>query len=342
MPEQHYSYTMRFPPQLLLRREPSTARTSAPQTGMPRLEPAPNSRDSFVATVAATVALAAVLIEAGGDGRIVELLVVGAAVIASYATDWASPRLVTIAAAAAYIAVELAESRLSYDYYWTHILAIGLAGVAVFGAATARRRREQHRQGFERALERFDETQHEEVLERLLAGGRQLSSLERELLRSKRYEHSAAMLLVRPDEIEDVALRHGQDGVQEVLRVVAETIGRQSRTSDGAYRHGAFDICVLLPETGLAGARVAAERFRLEIGGQRILFGPGDPLNLSVSIGAAVFPVATSQSELHAAAHEALERAIELGGNRTVLSALPEDAPRGWGLTTEAEPAPIP
>lgn len=292
--------------------------------------------------MAATVALAAVLIEAGGGGRILELLVIGGAVVAAYATDWASPRLVTVAAAAAYVAVELAEDRLSYDYYWTHILAIGLAGVAVFGAATARRRRLEHRQGFERALERIDETRHEDVVERLLAGGRQLSSLERELRRSKRHEHSAAMLLVRPDEIEDVALRHGHDGVQEVLRVVAESIGRQSRTSDCAYRHGPFDICVLLPETGLGGARVAAERFRLEIGGQRMLFGPGDPLNLSVSVGAAVFPDATSQEELHASAHAALERAIELGGNRTVLSSLPDDAPRGWGLTTEAEPAPIP
>lgn len=315
---------------------------STPSGGVPLLEPAPNSRDSFVATIAAAFALAGVLVEAGGDGRILELLLVGAAVVAAYATDWASPRLLIAGLAVAYGAVELAEDRLSYDHYWTHILAVGLMGVAVFGAATARRRREEHRQGFERALEAIDENRHEDLLERLLAGGRRLSALERELLRSKRHEHSAAMLLVRPDEVEDVALRHGQDGVQEVLRVVAETIGRQARTSDCAYRHGPFDICVLLPETGLVGARVAAERFRLEIAGQRMLFGPGDPLNLSVSIGTAVFPVATSQEELHAAAHEALERAIELGGNRTVLSSLPDDAPRGWGLTAEAEPAPIP
>lgn len=305
---------------------------------MPALEPAPNSRDSFVATIAATVALACVLVEAGGGGRVLELVLVGAAMVATYATDWAPPRLVVVAVAAAYVAVELAEDRLSYDHYWTHILALGLAGVAVFGAATVRRRREAYRQGFARALEAIDESRDEDQLERLLAGGRRLSALERELLRSKRHAHAAAMLLVRPDGIDDLALRHGQDGVREVLRVVAETIGRQSRTSDDAYRHGPFDICVLLPETGLAGARVAAERFRLEIAGQRILFGPGDALNLSVSIGAAVFPVATSQEELHASAHDALERAVELGGNRTVLSSLPADAPPGWALEAPSDP----
>lgn len=323
-----------------LRREAGSAAANGLDPAASRIELPPNSRDPFVATVAAVLALACVLLAAGGDGRILELLAIGAAVLAAYAADWGSPRVLSVAAAAGYAAVELYNDRLTYEDYWTHILALGLAGVAVFAAATARRRREEQRRSFERALERIDEVRDEDVLERLLAGAKPLSSLERELQRSKRHEHAASMLLLRPDEIEDVALRHGQEGVQEVLRLVAETIGRGARASDYAYRHGAYDICVLLPETGAAGARVAAERFRLAISGLRTAFGPGDLLNLSVSIGAATFPSATSHEQLLASAHAALDRALELGGNRTVLSSLPENAPPGWALATGAEPAP--
>jgi diguanylate cyclase (GGDEF)-like protein len=325
---------MRFPLSRLRQRE------ARPEAGEPRVEPAPNSRDSFVATIAATIVLAVVLLAAGGDGRILEIAAIGAAIVAAYAADWASPRVLTVLAAAVYLADEALESRFSYDYYWTHIFVLGATGIAIFGAAIARRRREEHRRAFERAIARLDESRNEDVVERLLAGGEQPSTLERELKRSRRHEHAASMLLVRPDEVEDVALRHGQSGVHDVLRVVAEIVGRHSRVSDCAYRHGSYDICVLLPETGTAGARVAAERFRLAVASERMSFGPGDPVNLSVSIGASTFPVATSQEELLSSAEEALERAVELGGNRTVLSSLPEDAPPGWALGADAEPAP--
>ena len=51
------------------------------------------------------------------------------------------------------------------------------------------------------------------------------------------------------------------------------------------------------------------------------------------SIGIASFPHdGLSAAELVAAADRALARAIELGGNRTVLVSIPRDAPPGWGL----------
>jgi diguanylate cyclase (GGDEF)-like protein len=303
--------------------------------------PPPNSRDAFVATVAAFAGLACTLLLAGGDGRVLELLLAGAAVVAVYATDWAAPRPVSLAAGAAYLALEAGYGRFTYEEYWAHIFVLAFTIVAVHAAALVRRHREQERGALERAVEKIHDLHDEDALSLLLSGGTALTSVERELVRSRRHSHDASVLLIRPDELDDVELRRGEEGLAAVLHAVAETVGGFLRTTDVSFRHGPHDFCLLLPETTLAGARVAAERIRLAVAARQVAFGPGDLLNLSVSIGAASFPAdAVSHEPLLGAAQQALSRAVELGGNRTVLSSVPHDAPRGWGLTEVARTAP--
>ncbi len=64
--------------------------------------------------------------------------------------------------------------------------------------------------------------------------------------------------------------------------------------------------------------------------------GNGELLDLSVAVGIAGLPEdAATDDERAQWASRALSRAVELGGNRTVLRSVPPGSPPGWGL---AEP----
>ncbi len=279
-------------------------------------------RNPFLLCLAAFAGFATLLAVADDGGQPLELVLLLAAVAAAYSFGWPTG-LVAGTAAVGYGVVEIAGGRLTFDAYWKHAIAIAIAVAAVTAASAARRLREEDAGILEQSVAEIQELRSEDELEQLLAGGRALTSLEQELLRSKRHAHAAGMLLVRPDGIEDVSAREGPAGAHLVLRAVAASLGRHLRTSDVSYRNGPFDLCVLLPETELGGARVAAERLRLAVGSETAA---------TISVGAATFPAATSQEALLSAAREALEEARRQGGNRTVLHALPVAAPPGWAL----------
>jgi diguanylate cyclase (GGDEF)-like protein len=212
-----------------------------------------------------------------------------------------------------------------------------LAG-AVFAAAQERRLRTERRGRHDALVAQLEQLHGGSTLGRLLDANRP-GDVEQELIRSRRHGHAASVLLVRPDELDDIGLRHGEDGVREVLRAIAQTIGAITRGTDTGASEPAHDFLILLPETAAPGARVAAERVRLAVAAQRLVFGPGDPLDLSVSIGSASFPDdAADSTELIERARAALERAIELGGNRTVLHTAPPTAPPRWGMTRAIAP----
>lgn len=128
------------------------------------------------------------------------------------------------------------------------------------------------------------------------------------------------MLAIRADEHEAAG-----PAPPELLDLIDEAIVGTMRAVDVIVRTGQSRFEVVLPETDAEGARTLAERIRLRIDSTR----PDPDSGISVSIGVASFPADGSDDiELSAAAVQALERAAELGGNRTVLYSLPEGAPR--------------
>jgi hypothetical protein len=138
-------------------------------------------------------------------------------------------------------------------------------------------------------------------------------TLEYEVRRALRNDRPLSLLVVRPD-------------VASVdRRVLERSLADTMRSSDFAAGHEGPDVWLVLPETPSEAARIAAERFRLTAAAS----------DQPVSIGIATFPEdGRSGAELAAAARQALKRAAELGGNRTVLRTAPQHAPRGWGLTS--------
>lgn len=104
-----------------------------------------------------------------------------------------------------------------------------------------------------------------------------------------------------------------------VLAAVSEQIRKALRDADIAGRLGGEEFAVMLPETGLGGAILVAERLRQQIATQAIDIGDGQTLQCTLSIGVACLDDATIDLEklLHRA-DTALYSAKNGGRNKVV------------------------
>jgi diguanylate cyclase (GGDEF)-like protein len=293
----------------------------------------PGGVDAVVVALALAFACSLALLQRTGPGRALELVVVAVASIVSYRVGWRAARAAAGAATVAYLLLEAHYGRLGGSHLARQLIDAVLVFAVCLTSARARTDLDRARARLvaaQDALERIHET---ELLEEKLGGARRASALEYELERSRRHNHEVSLLLVRPDAFDELTLRFGEGAATEVLNAVAEAIGVNLRATDVPLRLGTFDFGVILPETPSETARAVGERIRLVVGGRRLQVGDGEEVDVSVAIGIATFPGdATSNDELVAAAQRALNTAAERGGNRTVLTSAPRDAPPGWGV----------
>lgn len=270
----------------------------------------------------------ALLLEAGWPGWLEVAVAVGAVAVLFLSP----PRYgshVALGSVALFCLVELAAGRYSEGLDWPGVgRPLALAGI-LFAASLLRsgiRRRDTE---LEVAAGAIDELTRRDRIVELLAGGEEPTWLEAELARSQRHHHHLALVLVRPDDFDELAALTPEGG-QEVLEAVAEVVGNELRSIDVALRHAPSTFALILPETPVEGARVAAERIRLLL---PLRVGRVADRPITLSIGVAAFPNdATMHDEFVVVAERALDRATELGGNRTVCASAPATAPPGWTL----------
>jgi len=290
--------------------------------------------DAVLLALAAAFAAAVAILGPRGEGRVLELLITAGAALLSYRVGWRAARAVGGAAVAAFLLLEAHFGRLGHGHTGRELLTAILVVGACLLAARARRDVERLRYALRAARDDLAHAQASAVLEQKLSGSRRAGALEYELERSRRHNHEVSLLLVRPDGFDELAMRFGDEVANEALGIVAEAIGANLRATDVPLRLGSFDFGVILPETAAETARVVGERIRLDVSGRRLgLAGEGD-VELTVAGGVATFPNdAKSNEELVAAAQRALSQAAERGGNRTVVTSLPADAPPGWRIS---------
>lgn len=146
--------------------------------------------------------------------------------------------------------------------------------------------------------------------------------LEKILSVSVRHQRPFSLLLFDIDYFKSVNDTFGHDIGDVVLRLAAQAINAQLRAHDIAARYGGEEFMVLLPETNVEGAIIAAERVRQAI--ESTDFAPhGCPRRVTISIGIAQFPVCgNTAEELVKQADEALYRAKQTGRNRACLAAV--------------------
>ena len=116
-----------------------------------------------------------------------------------------------------------------------------------------------------------------------------VEKLAGELDRTTRYGTVLTCLMLDIDNFKSINDTYGHLMGDRVLRLLAGILRREQRSVDVVARYGGEEFVVLLPETGLSGARIFAERILRRVAGHD--FGEGGrPVRVTVSIGIATYP----------------------------------------------------
>jgi diguanylate cyclase (GGDEF)-like protein len=300
------------------RRPPHTGRGR--RRALPQLTLSPRA-DAAVA-VALLTAVGAALVAEGGALRAVTLILVGANVALAAFLGWPVSGHAALAAAAVYLILETLDGRMDAAHAPLRLLVAVLIVLTVLAGGLLRRGAASPgatpaRKGGEAGSARA-------------APG----SLAYELDRAERHRRPFSLLVVRPDNLEHLAAS-GAEGLARLLDVIGQAISDSVRKIDVVSRRGEHRFELVLPETDAASARTVAERIRLQVDAARPEVAPGRLLGISISVGIAAYPTDGAAADaLVDAAERALARALDLGGNRTLLFSVPPGAPQGWGLVS--------
>jgi diguanylate cyclase (GGDEF)-like protein len=155
------------------------------------------------------------------------------------------------------------------------------------------------------------------------------ATMNLEFERARRHTRSFAVLLAEVDALDAFTERGGGLSRGYVLSEVAALVRTTLRINDIGCRYTDDCLAVLLPETGIEGAGVVADRIQTQLA-QRAFFGRGQAggATLTVSQGIAAFPesVVASHGDLQKAAEAALIEAKSAGG-ATIRIYAPVPAP---------------
>lgn len=154
-------------------------------------------------------------------------------------------------------------------------------------------------------------------------------ALQEEYDRSLRYDTPLSVLMLDVDKFKEYNDTFGHPAGDVVLRKVAQVLQETARTSDVVARYGGEEFVILLPGTGMAESKAAAERFR-----HAIETAAWEQKAITVSVGIATLtPDALHPDALLANADTALYRSKHRGRNCVTHAAEPIGAEM---LDTEA------
>ncbi len=143
-----------------------------------------------------------------------------------------------------------------------------------------------------------------------------------EFRRAQRYGRAVSVLMVSVDNLQSVANIHGLRAENAVVLETGKHLLSCLRDVDIAGRCRDDTFGVILPETPLSGAQIAAERIRTRMENQVIKFDVSQ-FTVTVTVGGSSFPGnAAAVDQLIGEAVQALQQGLSRGGN-SVLFATP-------------------
>jgi len=113
--------------------------------------------------------------------------------------------------------------------------------------------------------------------------------IKREFERCSRYGRPMSCILIDIDHFKQVNDNHGHLQGDSILREVGALLASSTRRSDVAVRYGGEEFVIVLPETSLYSARIAAEKLRRAVDQFEFTHERGKPMHITISLGIACF-----------------------------------------------------
>ena len=166
-----------------------------------------------------------------------------------------------------------------------------------------------------------------------------LAAVDGEVRRAERSNDRFCVLLLDIDHFKRINDTFGHLAGDHVLTLFSQAVSAQLRVIDCFGRYGGEESVLLMPQTDLNGATLAAERLRCVIE-QTNFDTVQSGTSISVSIGVAEFFDGESVAQLIARADLALYSAKNAGRNKVVTAAPPnpifDDVGEGDSATTDS------
>jgi diguanylate cyclase (GGDEF)-like protein len=153
-------------------------------------------------------------------------------------------------------------------------------------------------------------------------------TVEREVLRARRFGHPISLIILDVDDFKQINDREGHMQGDIVLETVSGVVQEATRTIDVAARYGGDELAVILVETDREGALIVGERLTDRIRAIEVPLRDGGSMGITISLGVATIPDSADDVEtLVDAADRALLRAKRAGKNQ--IRAAPATRPGG-------------
>ncbi|GBC60810.1 hypothetical protein DENIS_1769 [Desulfonema ishimotonii] len=141
-----------------------------------------------------------------------------------------------------------------------------------------------------------------------------------EFARCRRYNRALSLMVIDVDKLGNINNTHGHAVGDHVLETLAEITRHSVRNIDIIARISGAELAIILPDTDLEMACVAAERFR-DFVARTIVPAPDGEIRFTVSIGVATVEQSTHDMEgLIKDANVALAEARKNGGHNRVIA----------------------
>ena len=107
---------------------------------------------------------------------------------------------------------------------------------------------------------------------------------------SRRYKQSVSLIICDIDFFKKFNDTYGHQAGDAVLRQVAQTLKKNSRTTDYVCRYGGEEMSIILPNTGADEALLLANRICAAVAEKPFHLNPVDTAEVTISLGVSTFP----------------------------------------------------
>lgn len=174
--------------------------------------------------------------------------------------------------------------------------------------------------GFERMAAQMRELASVDGLTGAVNHNTTVSLLAHSLERGRRENQPVSFVMLDLDHFKRVNDQHGHVIGDNVLRAVAACARQRLRGSDVLGRLGGEEFGMVLPATGVAGAKHLAEQVRLAVEALELKGDGGQPLRVTLSAGVAEAAKTDTPETLMHLADKALYQAKQKGRNQVVVA----------------------